>query len=157
MYNSHRDLIETFKTAPEILDALVFDVTQKQAQAARGGDEGWSVVEVVCHLRDAEEIAVQRMEAMRDQDTPAIQGYDQDALARDRHYAADDLRKALAAFVRFRLRHVASLEALAPEQWERPGQHSELGGITIFNHTLHMAAHDAIHCAQIARQLKHGR
>ena len=73
--------------------------------------------------------------------------------ARERSYAADDLRAALAAFLRFRAEHLAALEALRPEQWEREGRHSAHGPVTILNHTLHSAWHDAVHVAQIARQL----
>jgi hypothetical protein len=153
MYNTIRDLLDAFKATPEILTALLDNVTQEQAQSAKGGNEGWSIVEVVCHLRDAEEIAAQRMETIRDQASPLIHGYDQEELARERNYAAEDLRSALAGFMIFRQRHITGLSALAPQQWERPGQHSELGTVTIMNHTQHMAAHDAVHCAQIARQL----
>jgi hypothetical protein len=157
MYDTINDLLEAFRATPEILTALLDNVSQEQAQSAKGGDEGWSVVEVVCHLRDAEEIAVQRMETIRDQDDPLIHGYDQEELARKRNYAADDLRSALAGFMKFRERHITGLSALTPQQWERPGQHSELGTVTIMNHTQHMAAHDAVHCAQIARQLAKNR
>jgi hypothetical protein len=153
MYNTIRDLLDAFKATPEILTALLDNVTQEQAQSAKGGNEGWSIVEVVCHLRDAEEIAAQRMETIRDQASPLIHGYDQEELARERNYAAEDLRSALAGFMEFRQRHITGLSALAPQQWERPGQNSELGTVTIMNHTQHMAAHDAVHCAQIARQL----
>jgi hypothetical protein len=153
MYDLHRDLIDAFKAMPETLTALLDGVSEAQARSAKGGDENWSVLEVVCHLRDAAQIGLQRMEAMRDQENPRISGYDQEALARERKYREDDLCAALAAFIAARGRHVAALSTLEPEQWERQGEHSELGRITIFEHTAHMASHDAVHCAQIASQL----
>ncbi len=153
MYDLHADLLDAFKSAPATLTGLLDGVSQAQARAAQGGDENWSVVEVLCHLRDAEEIALQRTQAMRDQENPAIAGYDQAALARERNYAEADFHAALAAFIAFRERHVAALSALDAAQWERAGQHQAMGQITIFSHAIHMAAHDAIHCAQIARQL----
>src|SRR5271167_1088665 len=51
--------------------------------------------------------------------------------------------------------HIAELEALPADQWERMGQHEEQGNISIGSHTLHIVSHDMIHAAQIARQL-HG-
>jgi hypothetical protein len=114
------------------------------------------VVEVICHLRDAEERGLERTLAMRDAGDPFLPGYDQDAWARERNYAAGDLQEAFAAFVRLRTRHVAELAALAPADWARTGQHAEQGRITITAHTLHLVSHDAIHAAQIARQLAHG-
>jgi quercetin dioxygenase-like cupin family protein len=153
MYNSTQDLLDAFRSAPETLQRLLFGVTQQQATTARGGDENWSVVEVICHLRDAEERALQRMRQMRDTGNPLIPGYDQEQWAVERQYAFARLDDALAAFLEFRTAHLQELAALSPAQWQRTGQHTEAGEITIFNHTLHMACHDAVHLAQIAQQL----
>src|SRR5690349_3539044 len=106
MYDISKDLLDAFRAAPEIYEALLRGCTQEQAQSARGGDEGWSVVEVVCHLRDAEERALERMRALRDQPRALISGYNQEQWAKDRNYAAADLRAALAAFKQFREQHV---------------------------------------------------
>lgn len=153
MYDVPKDLLDAFRAAPEVYRALLRGCSQQQAQAARGGDEGWSVVEVVCHLRDAEERAMERMRAMRDQAEPLLPGYDQEAWAGERNYAAAELDTALAAFLRLRALHIAELEALAPAGWERAGRHEEQGRITIAEHTAHLVSHDFIHAAQIARQL----
>jgi hypothetical protein len=153
MYQIHKDLLDAFTAAPEVYTALLRDCTQEQATAARGGDENWSVVEVMSHLRDAEERGLERMRAMRDQDNPFMPGYDQDEWARERNYATGNLREAFDAFLRFRASHVAELAALTPEQWERPGTHEEQGQINIWGQTLHLVSHDTSHAAQIARQL----
>ncbi len=153
MYNSYRDLLDALHAAPVTINMLLSGLSQEKALAAKGGDESWSIVEVICHLRDAEEFAVQRATLMKNQDNPDIIPYNQEQLAKDRHYAAQDMQTALLAFIRFRQQHIAVLESLTPEGWERSGNHLETGRITIFNHTLHIACHDAIHCAQISRQL----
>jgi hypothetical protein len=153
MYDLHRDLLEALKATPETLAGLLKGVIEAQARAAKGGDEDWSVVEVVCHLRDADETSLQRVEAMRDQDEPLIAGYDQEALARARDYKLANLQSALGEFIAIRQRLVATFTALTPEQWECAGRHNEFGRITIFSHAVHKATHDAVHCAQIARQL----
>jgi hypothetical protein len=153
LYDTAKDLLDGFRAAPAVLEALLQGCTQAQAQAARGGDENWSVVEVVCHLRDAEERGLERMRAMRDEAEPFLPAYDQDAWAAERHYAAADLRAALAAFMRLRAQHIAELAALPADGWERAGRHEEQGRITISAHTLHLVCHDAIHAAQLAEQL----
>lgn len=153
MYDTTGELAGILRATPEVLRALLRDVTPERARMARGGDEGWSVVEVLCHLRDAEERALARMRTMRDEANPVIHGYDQEAWARERDYAGDNIDSAFAAFVGLRAQHVADLEALRPDEWERPGQHSEAGAVTIRSHTIHIAHHDAVHAAQIARQL----
>ncbi len=153
MYDVHRELIEMLAATPETLTGLLRGMDEAQARAATGGDEGWSVIEVICHLRDAEEIGLGRMKAMRDQDNPLIIGFDQDALAREKKYAEDNLASAFADFTRLRAEYVAALKTLTTKQWERPGHHNEIGDITIIAHTAHRTYHDTIHCAQIARQL----
>ncbi len=155
MYDSSKDLLDALRATPSVLEALLHGCTQEQARTARGGDEGWSIVEVVCHLRDAEERALERMRSMRDEVSPHLAAYDQEHWAREHNYAADDLREALAAFIHFRRQHIAELEALPADQWERMGQHEEQGHITISSQALHIVSHDMIHAAQITRQL-HG-
>jgi hypothetical protein len=137
-----------------MLEGLLRGCTQEEARATRGGDEGWSVVEVICHLRDAEERALERMQAMRDEVNPCLAAYDQERWAIERRYATANLHDAFAAFVRLRTQHANALAALTPAEWERTGQHEEQGRITLRNQTVHMVSHDAIHAAQIARQLQ---
>lgn len=153
MYDQPKDLIDALQATPTILAGLLRGVSQEQAGAARGGDEGWSVVEVLCHLRDAEERALERMLAMRDQDDPFLAGYDQDQWARERSYRTADLRDALEEFTRGRAAYLVALASLDELEWRRTGRHQEQGSITISGHTLHIVSHDAVHCAQIARQL----
>ena len=153
MYDTAKDLIDALRAAPVVLDTLLTGVTQTQAMQARGGDENWSVVEVLCHLRDAEERAVERMRLMRDQSEPMLAAFDQEQWAHERNYAAADLREALKSFLQFRAAHLAELSLLPMESWDRTGYHSEMGRITLASHTLHIVSHDAIHLAQIARQL----
>jgi hypothetical protein len=153
MYNSTQDLLDGLRVTSDTLTGLLAGVTQEQAQKAKGGDEGWSVVEVICHLRDAEEYGLQRDTLMRDRENPDILPWDQEKLALERNYAAQEVRAALASFIALRQRRIAVLESLSPEGWKRTGNHPALGTIDIFSHVLHMVSHDAIHCAQIARQL----
>lgn len=153
MYDLEHDLLDALKAAPDTLNGLLNGIGTAQARSAEGGDENWSVVEVLCHLRDAEEFFIKRYQAMRDQDNPVIVGYDQEMLANERSYKSADFRTALASFTTFRAQTVLELTKLTPQQWQRSGLHTELGQITIYAQTVHHVAHDAIHCAQIARQL----
>lgn len=151
MLDNHSYLVEGLRATPVVLEGLLRGWTQEEAQAARSGDEGWSVVEVVCHLRDVEERAFARVRAMRDETNPLLATYDQEQLAQERHYAEQNLREALAAFERLRAEHMAELAALSPTQWERPGRHGELGPVTIASQTQRLLCHDSIHAAQLAQ------
>ena len=153
MYDTTKDLLDAFGATPDTLRGLLHHCTHEAAAVARGGDENWSVVEVMCHLRDAEESALGRMRLMRDESHPWLAAYDQDAWVVERHYAAERLETAVATFLQLRTIYLTELAALREEDWERSGQHEEQGEITIRSHTLHLVSHDAVHLAQIARQL----
>ncbi len=153
MKNQHLELIEALKSTPETLKGLLSQVTLEHARSAKGGDEHWSMVEVICHLRDAEEISLQRIKTIRDQDHPRIARYDQLVLARERNYREADPYAALEMFTSFREQHAAVLSALSLEEWERVGEFAAFGEMTISAHTIHKLYHDTIHCAQIAHQL----
>ncbi len=157
MYDTERDVTDALTAGPEALDGVLFGVGEDLARRSKGGDEGWSVVEVVCHLRDAEERALERARAMRDEEDPILAAYDQDAWAVERGYAADDLPMAAAAFARHRADHVALLRALPAGGWARRGRHAEVGTITIEGQAIHLATHDVQHLAQIARALRDAR
>lgn len=152
MDDIHKDLVDALGAAPLVFEALLQGCTHDQA--TRGSNEGWSVIEIVCHLRDAEECALERMRSMRDEADPFIPAYDQEQWTKERNYAADNLREALAAFVQLRVSHVAELAALTPADWERTGQHEERGRITISSQALRLVCHDLIHAAQLARHLR---
>ena len=153
MQDTYSYLVDALRAMPIVFQASLQGCTQEQAQALRGGDDGWSVLEVLCHLRDNEERVLERMRLMRDEVDPFIAAYDQEQWARERTYTADNLREALETFVRLRAIHIAELVALTLADWERTGQHEERGRITIGIQTMRVVCHDAIHAAQLARQL----
>jgi hypothetical protein len=153
MYDTRQDLLDAFGATPDTLHGLLRGCTPEQAFTARGGDENWSVVEVICHLRDADESALQRMRLMRDEENPRLAAYDQEAWAVERDYATADLPTAVTTFIQGRTIYVQELASLTEADWQRTGQHEEEGQITILSHTLHQVSHDAVHLAQIARQL----
>lgn len=153
MYDSAKEAIESLRLTPEVLAKLLQPLTPEQARTAPDQAGGWSVVEIVSHLRDTEERVVARLRILRDDPEPVIAGFDQEALAREGEYRTNDLAATLATFAELRATHLAELATLQPIQWERIGQHVSNGPVTILNHTLHAVWHDSIHLAQIVRQL----
>ena len=76
MYNTIQDLLDAYRATPETLQALLRDYLPERAAIPRGGEEDWSVVEVICHLRDSEEASLQRTRLMRDQTNPKLSARD---------------------------------------------------------------------------------
>jgi DinB superfamily len=149
LYDERADLLTALKAGPVVLRTLL---SSTRADAtARPTDEGWDAVEIVCHLRDAGRIALERDQLMQAEERPALKAFDQDELATRGAYARQDMVAALREFEEIRARHVAFLESLAAADWDRIGVHEEFGEITIKQHVAHMAAHDPLHFAQLAR------
>jgi len=84
---------------------------------------------------------------------PLIAAFDQDALARERNYAATDVRAAMQEFGRLRQRVLGLLTDLSLTDWRRAGRHEETGRITIESYVRHMISHDLVHLRQISLSL----
>ncbi len=149
----YTNLMDALRASPEVFSALLYGVTQEEARVARGGDEQWSIVQIICHLRDNEQFRLERIRLMRAQDNPSIAAYDQEKLAKERNYAAENLGAAASAFLRNRYSVIDEFESLSQAEWERTGQHQEQGSITIADQLVRAVTHDTIHARQIARQL----
>ncbi len=148
MYDVKADIVKAVAATPKVLAMLLPAVLRGEARGS--AQSGWSAVQIICHLRDAEERALERMRKMRDEENPLIAAYDQESWARERNYAAQDPMAALERFSAFRQAHREALEALPLPEWERTGRHQEVGRITIMAHTLHILSHDLGHLAQLA-------
>lgn len=141
-----------------------------------GAGEGWSPKELVCHLRDIEELCIIRFHMMLAMDDPlvfvagapppdpwrwGIAGavpfpLDPERWAADRQYLRNDTFDALAAFRRRRSEVLAFFAALTPVQLERGSIHPERGRVTFAEWTAGIASHDDNHLDQLSRALRDG-
>lgn len=153
MTAQHQELIAKYRAVPDILRGLTAGISDADARIAGDDDDAWSIVEVVCHLRDAELRSIERTRRMRDEVTPLLIGYDEQELAALGRYKEQSLSAEVPAFISVREEHIRELEALDPEQWEFNATHNQMGELTIESITHHMTFHDAVHLAQIARRV----
>ena len=148
--------IGAMRLSCEVLGHILQGVADAQARALRDGPEGWSVIEIVCHLRDFDEIFYQRARMMQAQAQPLLPAYDHEALAIERAYQQEDLAAAYAALKASRQRFIAFLAGLTPEQWERDGRHPERDSFTMTDAAMQVGLHDLDHLEQITRVLAQG-
>jgi hypothetical protein len=123
-------------TRDEIIACLT-GFPQRLTEAIHGLDAGsarkrppsgdWSVIEVVCHLRDYAEIFNSRLQRALTEDNPAVLSYDNEDLASSREYASQDLSRVLEAHRLIRERMMATISGLTEEQWSRTVRHPEWG------------------------------
>jgi len=134
-------------------------------------DRAWSPKEIVCHLRDVDELFQVRFHTILGAHEPTllVMGADQNTLAEwgiggpvghpldperwaeERQYQRSDAAAALAAFTRRRGEVVALLAGLTPAQWQRGGIHPARGRQTLGDWVASLAAHDDNHLDQLRR------
>jgi len=125
------------------------------ALVQRPDSKNWAANEVICHLRDIEEVYFVRVHAMLSNDDPKIYADPSaaDRFAEDRQYLRNDATKALDAFRRRRAESLALLRTLTPAQRQRGCLHPTRGRITIDAFVTMLAWHDDNHLDQLRRAL----
>jgi hypothetical protein len=127
----------------------------ERALARRPAPEAWAPVEVVCHLRDAEEMFGERVAMILANDEPALPDVGpSDRWARERQYRRHDAAAALEHFRRRRGESLERLIALPPADWQRGGERPGRGRLTIDRLVALMAWHDDNHLEQLTRTLE---
>lgn len=114
----------------------------------------WAPTEVVCHLRDLEEVFSARFEQILAMDNPTFLAIDPDRWAEERQYLRNDPAAAAAAFRRRRRESLAFVRGLPAEQLQRGGIHATRGRVTIDDLVTLMAWHDDNHLDQLRRALQ---
>jgi hypothetical protein len=141
------------RTADELAAAIK---SQNDVVLSRRPDaKNWSTKEVVCHLRDTEEVFGARVEQILVMDVdPKLGNADPDRMAAERQYLRNDAGEALVAFRQRRAETLESFGKLTSAQWEKGGIHPVRGRITIDDVLSLMAWHDDNHLDQLTRALQ---
>ena len=117
--------------------------------------KNWAAKEIVCHLRDTEEVFAARIEQVRVMDVdPRWGDSNADRMAEERQYLRNDAEEALVAFRRRRAETLELFAKLAPGQWDKAGLHPVRGRFTIDEILSIMAWHDDNHVDQLTRALE---
>lgn len=147
--NALRDFVKT----PVILDAILVGVDQRRAEQATDGPDGWSVLEVVCHMNEFEEIFFNRARLMMETERPNFPPNDQNALALDHNYQEQQLAEQLASYHRRRDAFVEFVKALPAGAWQRTGIHPSYGEMNLIELVVKTTLHDVNHIEQILKAL----
>ena len=136
--------------------------------------DSWAPKEIVCHLRDVEELFQIRFHTVVALDEPRIlvlgasatdlapwriggpigHPLDPARWAEERQYLRNDTHEALAAFQRRRTEVLALLKSLSSAEWERGGIHLSQGRLTLGDWVARLAAHDDNHLDQLHRAVE---
>jgi uncharacterized damage-inducible protein DinB len=141
------------RTADELAAAIR---GQSEATLARRPDAtNWAAKEVICHLRDTEELFASRFEIILAMEDPKLPGFGPpERWAEERQYLRNDAGAALAAFRQRRGETLAVLRKLGPAELQRAGLHASRGRMTVNDFITLMTWHDDNHLDQIRRALE---
>ena len=138
-------------------DALAAAIKgQSDAVLTRRPDaKNWAAKEIVCHLRDTEEIFGARMDQIVAMEVdPKLILTNPDRWAEERQYLVNDVSAALAAFRQRRVETLELFGKLVPAQWEKGAIHPSMGRITLDGILAVIAWHDDNHMDQLVRALQ---
>jgi len=150
---SRAERLERLTRTAHALDVVIAD--QPEVVLCRRPDaKNWAPKEVVCHLRDAEELFMLRFQTLAAADAPPLVPADPERWAEDRQYIRSDAAEAVRAFRRRREESLAHLRGLGDAQWARAGLHPTHGRMMVEDVVNLMVWHDANHLDQLQRALR---
>jgi hypothetical protein len=123
-------LIDSYLAGPLVLRTAVAGMTREQL-LARPVAGKWSTLEVLCHLADFEIVYADRMKRVIAEHEPTLFGGDPGLFAAGLAYQERDAEEELLLVELVRRQMVRILRLLKPEEFQRRGNHSERGMLTL--------------------------
>jgi len=123
--------LEILRATPARLKALLKGVP-KAVLLWTPAPGKWSILEIVCHLRDMEGDAyLTRYRRILAEDTPRLPDIDGDTYSLERDYRAQKLSEVLRDWTRLRRESLKLLAGAKRGDWERAGVHETAGRLTL--------------------------
>jgi hypothetical protein len=141
-------LLERFRRGPEVLAMVLTGVFGEEEDFVPAPGK-WSARQIIAHLADAELVGAHRMRQVIAEDNPTLIAYDQDAWTRNLDYARRKPKQSLEAFRRIRAENYELLKELPETAFERTGNHTENGSMTLRRLLEGYAEHAESHARQL--------
>jgi hypothetical protein len=141
-------LLERYRRGAEVLAVVLTGVFGEEEDFSPAPGK-WSPREIVAHLADAELVGAHRFRQVIAEDNPTLIAYDQAAWARNLDYARRKPKQSLETFRRLRAENYELLKALPESAYERTGNHTENGRVTLRQLLEGYAHHAESHVRQL--------
>ena len=146
--------IAVLEQSPIIIEKIVHLATGDQLHW-KPAENRWSISEVLAHLADAEVLGFrERVEKMVQNESPALEPYDQEAAYAEGRYSSKKAIENLHLFCHERDRSLSFLRYLPSTAASRSGRHGKIGTITVGQLMNEWAFHDLGHIRQISELLR---
>ncbi len=140
-------LLERYRRGPELLAVILTGVYGEEEDFGFPGK--WTIRQIVAHLADAEMVGAHRFRQVIAEENPTLIAFDQDAWTRNLDYARRKPKTSLETFRRIRAENYELLKGLPPEAFDRAGNHSENGRVTLLQLLEGYAGHAESHAKQL--------
>ncbi len=141
------ELLERFRRGPEMMAVVLTGLgIEEQDWIPEPGK--WSIRQIVAHLADSEIVTAHRFRAVLAQENPTLTAYDQEAWARNLDYARRKPAASLETFRRTRAENYELIKSLPEAAFERTGNHTERGPVTLRALLEIFAGHAETHARQ---------
>lgn len=147
----YQAMIDDYQSGPDILRQAVAVMSEEELDAKPIPGK-WSTRQVVCHIADFEPIYADRMKRVIAEEVPTIFGADPDTFAATLAYEGRSLEAELDLVSAVRRHMVTILRSLQEEDFERTGNHSESGAITLTMLLANITEHIPYHVRFIAEK-----
>jgi len=145
--------LAVLSSTPASLDAICSILSQEDTQF-RPEENSWSIVEIICHLRDADrEINIPRFKSILEVENLFITGIDTDSWVRERSYQMEECQTAVQDFLTYRSQLLALIHSLPEDLWDKVIRHSIFGPTKPGELMEFIAIHDQIHIKQVFENL----
>jgi hypothetical protein len=124
------ELLERFRRGPELLAVVLTGVFGEEEDFTPAPDK-WSARQIAAHLADSELVCAHRCRQIAAEDNPTIVWFDQDLWARNLNYSGRKPKQSLETFRRLRAESYELLKGLPEGAFDRAGNHTKVGRITL--------------------------
>jgi hypothetical protein len=123
-------LLERFRRGPELLAVVLTGVFGEEEDFTPAPGK-WSPRQIMAHLADSELVCAHRCRQIAAEDNPTLIAFDQELWARNLNYAVRKPKQSLESFRRLRAENHELLIGLPVSAFERAGNHTEAGRMTL--------------------------
>jgi hypothetical protein len=141
-------LLEKFRRGPEVLAMVLTGVFGEEEDFAPAPGK-WSVRQIIAHLADAELVGAHRFRQVIAEENPTLVAFDQDAWTSRLDYAKRKPKQSLETFRRIRAENYELLKDLPADAFERSGNHTLNGRMTLRQLLDGYAGHTESHARQL--------
>jgi uncharacterized damage-inducible protein DinB len=141
-------LLERYRRGPEVLAVVLTGVFGEEEDFTPAPGK-WSIRQIIAHLADAEMVGAHRMRQVIAENNPTLVAFDQDAWTQNLDYARRKPKQSLETFRRVRAENYELLKELPENTFERTGNHTENGPMSLRRLLEHFANHAESHARQL--------